>query len=119
MFTNEMPKAGAMNPKLKADVPTPPLFGMDSADDVITAIDGKRDQVSVLVDLLYPYFSHVEAGEKELFFIKTDFTRIRTYIEIISDALTDMGKLVERWNEIADTFCESNMEKKGSSENER
>lgn len=103
-----------------AKTPTVELFGgQDSIDDIITAIDGKRDQIGVLVDLLYGYFTHREAGEKELFYIKTDFARIRTYIEIISDALTDMGKLVERWNEIADTFCESNMEKKGSSENER
>ena len=98
--------------------PTVELFGgQDSVDDIITAIDGKRDQIGVLVDLLYVYFTHREAGEKELFYIQTDFARIRTYIEIVSDALTEMGTLIEHWYEIADAIHENNI-KKGSSANE-
>lgn len=77
------------------------LFGSDSIDDLITSIDGKRDQIDVVLDLVYGYFAHAEPGEKELTAIQWHFGTIRTLIEIASDALAGITEQVERWNAIA------------------
>lgn len=77
------------------------LFGHDSIDDLITSIDGKRDQIDVVLDIVYSYFTHTEPGEKELTAIQWHFGKIRTLIEIASDALAGITEQVERWNAIA------------------
>lgn len=100
MFTIEKPTKEATKSRAGTEAPAPPTFGRDSADDVITAIDGKRDQADAILDLLYSYFAYSEPTDTAMFNIKANFTRLRIYIEIITDAMTGIGKQVERWNEI-------------------
>lgn len=77
------------------------LFGYDSIDDLITSIEGKRDQIDVVLDILYSYFIDTEPGEKELTAIQMHFGRIRTLIEMASDALAGITEQAERWNATA------------------
>lgn len=77
------------------------LFSPGNIDDLITSIDGKRDQIDVVLDILYDYFTDSEPGEKELTAIQLHFGRIRTLIEMAGDALAGITEQVERWNAIA------------------
>lgn len=117
MFIMEKPAKKALKPRAGTDAPNPPMFGMNSADDVITAIDGKRDQVDAILDLLYSYFAYSEPTDTAMFNIKASFTRLRIYIEIITDAMTGIGKQVERWNEITRAIHEKHEQEKEAAKN--
>lgn len=83
-----------------AKAPDVELFGNDSVDDIIVSIEGKADQIGVVLDLLYPYFTHIKPGRRELTEIQWDFAKIRTLIEIASDALKGIADQADRWNEM-------------------
>lgn len=80
------------------------LFDPESVDGIITKIEGKGNQIGVMLDLVYPFFTSAEPGEKELFELHFAYSKIRTMLEIASEALTEINNLVERWNEVCRTI---------------
>ena len=82
------------------------LFGENGVDEIINAINGKREQIDVILDLIYPYFTHKKPGARDMLAIQLDFAKIGTMLEIASDALQEIKEQVERWNKITAAICE-------------